>query len=176
MMIKNTLNNLRPTLVDIVRAVGYLVIIAWAVLFLFYPPEAFVSSIDIAIRVFWMGVTIVGAAIAALGAFTRIDLKLEFPGLLFALIGPLFYFASQAFYVAFPDGADQTGRVALIAYAILPGILLLPRAMELHHASTGMKKTSEETMALQLRLAQTNGVLVVGQETDGSIASQNKEA
>jgi hypothetical protein len=176
-MIKKTLNKIRPTLVDLVRATGYMIIIAWAILFLFYPPEAFVSSIDIVIRVFWMGVTIVGAGLAALGALTRIDLKLEFPGLLFALIGPLFYFASQAFYVTFPDpGVDQTGRVALIAYAILPGVLLLPRALELYKTGKGLQKTSVETEALRLQLAQTNSLLVVGQGTEEHHASKTEEA
>jgi hypothetical protein len=150
---------LRPTGEDLLRALGYAVIMVWAALFYFFPPTAFVSSLDVLTRTLWMGITFLGAFVAFVGSITRIDLKLEFPGLLFAQIGPLLYFLSQIYYVMNPGPGDlPNSRVALIAYAILPGVLLLPRTCSLMVAAFRLRKINRnnEDMKTQLARAQRN--------------------
>lgn len=128
------------TFEDTLRAAGYFVIMVWAVLFAIYPPTAFTGALEDFTRLFWMAVTFLGAATAFAGAVTGIDIKIELPGLLVTQLGPLFYFISQLYYVSFPEGVDQTGRIALVAYAILPGVLLLPRTHRLYKVSRSLKR------------------------------------
>lgn len=145
----------RPDMEDVLRAAGYATIIVWAVLFLNFPPTAFVTELDGWTRAFWLGITIVGAVAATAGALARIDIKLEFPGILIVQIGPLFYFASQIYYVAFPSliSGEPSTRVALIAYAILPGLLLLPRTWHLYVESRRLKRLSSSPLR-QMKLTE----------------------
>lgn len=131
-MLLSKLPRLKPTLVDYVRAVGYLAFTAWSVVFLVYPPVAFVSSLDFWTRVTWMSIVFAASVLAFWGAILRVDLKMELPALLFLTLGPFFYSFSQLYYVFFPlAGADPSQRYALVIYGIIPLLLLLPRTVEL---------------------------------------------
>lgn len=158
MIKKNSPEALRPTVEDLARALGYLGIMAWAVLFAVFPPNAFVTALEVVPRILWMSVTFIGALAAFLGALLRIDIKMELPGLMVTHVGPLFYFASQLFYVMFPmsSASDPAQRYALVVYALLPGLLLLPRTVSLFREARRLKKINleAEESARQLLEAQ----------------------
>jgi hypothetical protein len=136
-----TEGNLRPTGEDILRAVAYLSLTAWGILFLMFPPVAYLDTTDLYTRIAWMGVGIVGSLMAASGALTRIDIKLELPGVLLTLIAPLFYSAAQVYFLLTPTpGVDPTSRIALSVYAITPFLLMLPRAFGLYSESQRLKR------------------------------------
>lgn len=131
----------KPAAEDYLRALGYFTILVWAVLFMVFPPASAADSLEYSTRLGWLLASGAGAFVALLGALFRIDLKLELPGLLFSLIGPLMYFCTQAYYVAFPPEGDITNnRIALIAYAFLPFVLLLPRTYILLADSRRLKR------------------------------------
>lgn len=135
---------LRPTVEDYLRALGYINLGTWAVLFFVFPPSAFLSELAEVSRLIWLGVAFLGAAMATLGAFMRIDIKLEFPGILLGVIGPVFYTVSQFFFVVQPPiGVDPSQRIALTAYALLPVTLLLPRAVTLLIEKNRLKGLSQ---------------------------------
>lgn len=144
---------------DYVRALGYLTVMGWAVLFISFPPVSYLNTLDVLTRLLWMTITFAGASASFLGAMLRIDIKLEFPGLLFTLVGPLLYFAS-ALYVTFIP-VHGTGRVsaAFDIYTILPGILLLPRTVSLWLEAKRMKKITDNNRALKRELEQAKGFL-----------------
>lgn len=149
----------RPLGGDYLRALGYLVIMGWATMFFIFPPNSFANTIDFITRAFWMGFTFTGALLAFLGSLLRIDIKLELPGLAFTLLGPLFYFASQLYYVLYPlPGETFNARAALVIYAILPGILLLPRTYELYAEGRRLKKVVLDTNEIKKQLNDTGGV------------------
>lgn len=134
---------------------------AWAVMFLIFPPAAFVNALDIITRSFWMGFTFIGALLAFLGSMLRIDIKMELPGLAFALLGPLFYFASQLYYVLYPLPHETfSTRAALVIYAILPGILLFPRTWELYAEGRKLKKVVLDTKLIQKTLTDSGDVVL----------------
>ena len=138
---KKNSGRLRPTIEDLLRAVAYSALASWTVLFLVFPPLAYASEIDFATRLTWMGITFLGAMTAAIGAIFRFDLKVELPGLVFALIGPFFYFAAQAYLVGHPlPHTDPNARVHLIAYALLPILLSLPRIYALYTESRRLRR------------------------------------
>ena len=142
---------LRPTGEDYLRAVGYAAIVAWSILFLIFPPSTYIGTVDVATRILWVGVCGLGASAAALGSLLRIDLKLELPGIGIMLIGPLFYSAAQIWYTIWPPAGtvDPTARIALIVYAIIPALLVLPRMYSLYNesqkASAMRKEMKKET-------------------------------
>lgn len=123
----------RPLLEDYLRALGYLNMMVWSVLFFCFPPTAFLSELAGVSRFLWLFIAFVGAGMALVGALARIDIKLEFPGLLLAMIGPSFYALSQFYLLSFPTATDivSAQRVSLVAYALLGVTLLLPRAVSL---------------------------------------------
>lgn len=127
---------------DHLRAVGYVAFALWSVAFLLFPPISVVSSLDTLTRVVWMSLVCIGAVVAFIGAERRIDFKMEFPGLLLLLLGPLFYFVSQAFYVLYPtlESGPPVNRYALAIYATLPGLALIPRTYSLWRDSRRQKK------------------------------------
>lgn len=154
----------RPTGGDYLRALGYLGIMLWAVAFMIFPPTAFVNGLDFATRLFWMMVTFTGSALALLGALLRIDIKMELPGLTFTLVGPLLYFASQIYYVSHPlPNETFSTRAALVIYAILPGILLLPRTFELYAEGRRLKKVVLDTARIKKEIAETGEVFLPGE-------------
>lgn len=139
-VIRNT-GPLRPTFEDILRAIGYLTLVVWGVMFLCFPPDAYINTVDIASRLSWMGIGILGSSLAVVGSLTRIDIKLEFPGILLALIAPLFYSAAQVYFSIYPlVGTNPTSRFALAVYAIVPFFLMLPRAYALYAESRRLKR------------------------------------
>jgi len=138
----------RPTFEDLLRALGYLTIVLWAVVFLVYPPVAYLNDIDFYSRLVWQGATIAGGLLAFGGSVLRIDLKLELPGIIFALIGPLFYFAAQIYYIVRPlPDASPTARYAFAVYALLPLFLLLPRMYALYAESIRAKRIRKNAKA-----------------------------
>lgn len=140
-MTNNNPGRPRATFEDGLRAFAYLGFVAWAVLFLVFPPVAYVDTLDIATRVFWMAACGLGAFWAFLGAAFRWDLKGELPGLIIMAIGPLFYFAAQVYYIINPlPNTDPNSRIALSVYALLPLLLSLPRMYALYAESRRMKK------------------------------------
>ena len=125
---------------DVLRAITYFVVLLWAVVFLVYPPEAYVSTLDVATRIFWMSVCAAGALVAVFGSILRLDLKVELPGLIFMGIGPLFYFAAQVYYSLHPlPDTSPTSRYALTFYALLPLLMTVPRMYALYAESRRVK-------------------------------------
>lgn len=123
----------KPQIEDYVRAAGYLVLMVWAVLFYVFPTMAFHSDVTVISRTIWLAATFIGGGMALAGALVRIDLKLEFPGILFALIGPVFYTLSQLYLSIYPAVTDTVPgqRIAITAFSFLVVVLLLPRAISL---------------------------------------------
>lgn len=123
----------RPTVEDYLRSLGYLNIMAWSALFYVFPPVAFITETAEFSRLLWLSMAFVGGAMALVGALKRIDLKLEFPGLILAMVGPAFYALSQFYLAIFPAVTDTIPgqRTALVAYAFLGVTLLLPRVVSL---------------------------------------------
>ncbi len=131
----------RPTFEDYFRALAYLGFFLWAVAFLVFPPVAYQGVIDVSSRLLWLGACGVGAATACVGAATRLDLKVELPGLIFMGVGPLIYFSAQIYYLIHPPvGTDPNARVALSVYAILPLLLCLPRIYALYSEARRQKR------------------------------------
>jgi TRAP-type C4-dicarboxylate transport system permease small subunit len=134
----------RPKFEDYLRALGYFNIMLWAALFWFFPPVAFSSEIEGLSRFIWLGATFAGGAMAFAGALKRIDLKLELPGILVALLGPVFYTLSQVYLFLNPlPNSDPNARVALIAYAALGVTLLLPRLHSILSAKRRIKELNQ---------------------------------
>ena len=130
----------RPTVEDYLRALGYLNLMVWAVLFYAFTPASIGNELDDISRLLWLSVSFAGAAMAFLGAILRIDIKLEYPGILFALIGPVFYAISRIYLTVFPDSTPMPGEgIALISYAMLPITLLLPRLVSLLNEKNRLK-------------------------------------
>lgn len=146
-MEKKQFEALAPKAGDILRATAYSVLMVWAVLFLVFPPLAYVSTVEVVTRLTWMGITFTGALLATVGSLTRYDLKMELPGLVIAIIGPIFYFAAQVYYVVLPvPGIDVVPRIAFTAYTILPAFLMLPRIHELSSEAEKMKKVHRSSL------------------------------
>lgn len=121
---------------DFLRSVGYFGIALWTVLYTLYPSAIVANEVQPWIQWLWLGVSLVGALMAALGCILKIDIKLELPGLLFMLVGPLLYFGTNS-YRAFTntlvdDGTQPAGLVPLVVYALIPVLLLLPRVFKLY--------------------------------------------
>lgn len=126
----------RPTVEDYLRATAYLGVLAWTILFAVYPPVTYVDGLDILTRLSWIGACGLGALAAFFGAIFRIDLKLELPGIAFMLVGPLFYTVAQIWLTINPPAdAPPNARVALIVYAFLPVLFVLPRMYSLYAES-----------------------------------------
>lgn len=140
---KKNFNRLRPTVEDLLRTLGYLTLTLWTVTFLIFPPLAYLDQLDFFTRLAWLGITGLGAFVAALGSVFRFDLKVELPGLVFALIGPVFYFAAQLYFNVHPSTLTLiVGTKPLVVYSVLPAILLLPRIWALYIESRRQKRIS----------------------------------
>lgn len=118
------------------QAMAYGAIGSWAVVFWFYPPTAFVNALDAHTRIFWLLFVLLGAITAIIGLLTRMDLKVELPGIIFTMFGPLAYSMSQAYYVLFPvpipgSTVRLSDRYALIIYAMIPIYFLMVRLWQL---------------------------------------------
>lgn len=133
---------------DYLRALSYVGLFVWALLYLKFPPNSTLEALDTTLRIIWMSVTMTGAAVAFFGVFRRIDIKMELPGLAFALLGPLFYFLTQVIFVLFPtpSSGDPSTRIALMAYALLPVLFALPRIVSLLIEARRLKKINTESV------------------------------
>lgn len=169
-MLFQTTGKPRPTIEDHLRGVGYLTICLWAVLFTMFPPVAFAVGLHFYTRLFWLSITFTGALIAAVGAFRRIDLKMEFPGLILTHIGPFFYFLGQVYYFFNPaDGDLVNSRTAFMVYAILPGILILPRTVGLHLEIRKAKRLAQNNalLAKKAKVAEEEKTLTYSRRLGG---------
>lgn len=128
-----------PQVEDLMRALGYLFFLGWAVGFIILPPgTSVVNVLDSLTRVIWLSPVLFGSLAALIGALTRIDLKLEYPGIVFTLIGPIFYALVQVYFLIAPG--DPNPSLSSLLYTAIPGILLLPRAYGLHREAKRLKK------------------------------------
>lgn len=145
---------------DWARAISYALFAAWTVVFALYPPVAFETELGTIYRLVWMGVTLLGALASLAGSLSRVDIKLELPGIAILVLGPLFYFVSQFYYVAVPSVAinDPTQRYALVIYALLPAALLAPRAIELICEAKKLRQISENATIISQHLAEAERV------------------
>lgn len=120
---------------DFLRSVGYIGLALWAVLYVLHPSPIVEYSVQPWVQTLWLGVAFVGAIMAALGCVLKIDIKLELPGILFMLVGPLLYFVTNIYLLAAPGTQDDT-RIAsllpLVVYAVLPVLFILPRVFDLY--------------------------------------------
>lgn len=119
---------IRPHIDDYARAVSYVLLAAWAFVFLFNPPEAFATGSDAAVRALWLSFCIVGCAFATAGAVSGIDLKMELPGIMLAAIGPALYCVSQLQLIL----TGSPGRDALVWFALYGTSTLFPRLLSLN--------------------------------------------
>ena len=130
----------KPLVEDYLRALGYLNLMVWTVLFYAFTPSSIQNELDDISRTVWLSVSFVGAAMAFAGSMLRIDIKLEYPGILFALVGPVFYVVSRVYFVFVPpEGANVSDGIAIVSYAMLPITLLLPRAISLVNEKNRLK-------------------------------------
>ena len=132
---------LRPRREDYLRALGYFNFLVWSIVFFFVPPDIFLNELTAGSLALWMLITAIGSVLAMCGVLTRVDLKLELPGVLLMLVGPIFYTLSQVYLTVFPVAAEvgSTNRVALIIYALLGVTLLLPHTFALVAAKNRLK-------------------------------------
>jgi len=78
---------------------------------------------------------------------TKIDIKLEFPGILFMIVGPLLYFIVNTYRVFTIAAAEQehpAGLIALVVYALVPVLLLLPRIFRLYTDALTSRRPDED--------------------------------
>lgn len=133
----------RLTLEEYSRAVAYLILLTWAILFEIYPPLS-VADLDPVTRSVWMSVVMLGAVAAFIGVITRIDLKLELPGILLSCLGPLFYAFANLYLVIFPlePEVGVNPRISIVVYVVLPLALMLPRAFALITEADRLRKAA----------------------------------
>lgn len=140
---------LRPTGEDILRAVGYAAVFSWGLLFLIFPPLAYISELDFLTRLFWVGTCMLGAFTAFLGAIFRIDLKMELPGVAVMLFGPLVYTSATIWFILNPPPStiDPTARFSFVVYAALPIFMTLPRMYSLYNETQRSKSIRRELVS-----------------------------
>lgn len=120
---------------DFLRSLGYIAIACWAVLYQLDPSAIVSDQVQPWVQILWLGICFFGAVLASLGCILKIDIKLELPGLLFMMVGPLLYFGAtiyRVYAISLAEGIQPPGLIPLLIYSILPVILLLPRAFNLY--------------------------------------------
>lgn len=126
---------------DVLRAIGYFSILIWAIVFTLYTPADIAQQIPDYGKLVWLASTLLGAATACVGALTRIDLKMELPGIIFILPGPIWYCSLEVWFTVFPIAQTPPGgHIALSVFSLIPAILLLPRLAALQVESSTAKK------------------------------------
>lgn len=146
--IKKSKAGLRPSAEDYLRSLAYTGLAAWALVYMLFPPTSTLLTLDTTLRYIWMSVTILGSLVAITGSLRRIDLKMELPGLAFALLGPAFYCLTQVIFVLFPttvSGPPET-RYALLVFTLLPVLFALPRIVSLLIEARRLKKINTESV------------------------------
>lgn len=159
----------RSTVEDKLRAVGYISLTTWSVVYFFFPPVSSLEAVDWVLRGTWMLVTFIAGLMMVIGALKRIDLKLEFPGLLLAILATSAFSFTQLYFAVTPDPAfgNPESRYALVIYSGLPPLLFLPRAVSLWIEAHRLKKVNRE--------AQANALRMLKGERTGSIAIEGKK-
>lgn len=123
----------RLQLGDVLRAAAYTALGNWALMYAIFPPPSFVALATYT-RVIWLGITVFGAVLATIGSLTRLDYKVELPGLMFMSVGPLFYTLINLWFFFLPtelSGASMT-RFGTAFMTLSLFLLLLPRALDLY--------------------------------------------
>lgn len=123
----------RPHIGDFLRAAAYTAIGNWALLYILFPPVSFVALATYT-RLIWLGITALGALIATIGCLTRLDVKVELPGVLFMLVGPLFYTVVNLWFIFLPSplSGPVLSRCGFACMTISIFFVLLPRAVDLY--------------------------------------------
>lgn len=132
---------------DFLRSVGYLGLALWTALYALNPSEIVDVEVQPWVQWLWLGISFLGAILAAVGCMTKIDIKLEFPGLLFMMVGPLLYFivnTYRVFTIAAQEQEQPSGLIALVVYALVPVLLLLPRIFRLYTETLTSRRTEED--------------------------------
>lgn len=132
---------------DFLRSVGYLGLALWTALYALHPSEIVDVEVQPWVQWLWLGISFFGAILAAVGCMTKIDIKLEFPGLLFMMVGPLLYFivnTYRVFTIAAQEQEQPSGLIALVVYALVPVLLLLPRIFRLYTETLTSRRTEED--------------------------------
>lgn len=167
------LRKARPRLTgpEFFQACAYAAIATWAVVFWVFPPAAFVTALDANTRIFWLLAVLVGATTALVGLITRIDLKVELPGIIFSIFGPLAYAMSQLYYVVYPPTpppgfrpVNPHDRYALIIYATIPIWFLMVRMWQLvrqARLAKGARRASKSTAIHLIEDRSDTGPVVV---------------
>lgn len=133
---------------DRARVFAYAGLALWGVVYAIFPPISSQLALDFTLRMIWMSVTVIGAVVAMIGLLKHIDIKMEMPGLTFALLGPLFYTVTQLSFVIAPTSSsgDPASRYALLVYALLPVLFALPRIIGLLSAARRLKRINTESV------------------------------
>lgn len=132
---------------DFLRSLGYLGLALWTVLYALHPSEIVNVEVQPWVQWLWLGISFLGAILAAIGCMTKIDIKLEFPGILFMIVGPLLYFIVNTYRVFTIAAAEQehpAGLIALVVYALVPVLLLLPRIFRLYTDALTSRRPDED--------------------------------
>lgn len=135
---------------DFLRSLGYLGLALWAVLYSLHPSEIVNVEVQPWVQILWLGISFTGAILAAVGCITKIDIKLELPGILFMMVGPLLYFIVntwRVFTISAEGGEHPAGLIALVVYALVPVLLLLPRVFRLYADALSSRKAGDEEQA-----------------------------
>lgn len=135
---------------DFLRSVGYLGLALWTVLYAIHPSEIVDVEVQPWVQWLWLGISFTGAILAAVGCMTKIDIKLELPGILFLIVGPLLYFAVntyRVFTIAANEQEHPSGLIALVVYALVPVLLLLPRIFRLYTDALSSRKSDGDEQA-----------------------------
>lgn len=116
---------LRPrTIEDWFRLGAYLIGASWALAFLAYVPTSYATVVSHVFVVIWSLLVGGGMLVAAIGAMTRRDTKVELSGLYLALSGMVFYLVAQA---AFLGPTTFRDRIAFTVFILFHVSLMLPR-------------------------------------------------
>lgn len=156
-IIKKSKAGPRPSAEDYLRSLAYFALALWGLVYMLFPPISSLLALDTTLRYIWMSVTILGAVLAIVGSLRRIDLKMELPGLAFALLGPVFYCLTQVTFVIFPTPASgpPESRYALLVYTLTPVLFALPRVVSLLIEARRLKKINTESVETAQSILQT---------------------
>lgn len=118
---------LRSPIEDRARALSYGVGVLWSIAFLAFTPSFYTELIDRWLLTGWGVVALVGCLMCLIGAITRIDFKLELPGIYLIQVSSLLYFTAQFGFFAPGSMFDPVDRIAAALYIVWHSSLFWPR-------------------------------------------------